>query len=243
MPSTANNSALFVRNARPALDVSNTESGVFFQDDFRVHPRLTLNLGLRYELITPFVDKNDLMVNFDPNGTGNGGRKGRFVVPTEAVKALIHPFFITYGTVTAAEAGVGRGLANTDKNNFAPRLGAAWRVTEKSVIRGGYAVVFPTSAAQGMRDAIATTPFNQTVRTNQRVGLPLGINPAGGNFGRGLTPFNNAGTRIGPGNRGECDPLRFAEPALSSNSTRRSSTSCRTISEFAFPTSAPANTV
>jgi len=69
MPSTVNNSALFVRNARPALDVSNSESGVFFQDDFKVHPRLTLNLGLRYELITPFVDKNDLMVNFDPTGT------------------------------------------------------------------------------------------------------------------------------------------------------------------------------
>jgi hypothetical protein len=192
MPSTVNNSALFVRNARPALDVSNSESGVFFQDDFKVHPRLTLSLGLRYELITPFADKNDLMVNFDPDGMGNGGRKGRFVVPTEAVKALIHPFFITYGTVTADEAGVGRGLVRTDKNNFAPRLGAAFRMTEKSVIRGGYGIVYPTSAAQGMRDAIATNTFNQSVRTRQTVGLPLGINPAGGNFGRGLTPFNNA---------------------------------------------------
>ncbi|HKU74328.1 MAG TPA: TonB-dependent receptor, partial [Pyrinomonadaceae bacterium] len=192
MPSTVNNSALFVRDVRPALDVSNTESGIFLQDDFKIHPRLTLNLGLRYELITPFVDKNDLMVNFDPNGTGNGGRKGRFVVPTEAVKARIHPFFITYGTVTADEAGVGRGLVNTDKNNFAPRLGAAFRVTDKSVIRGGYGIVYPTSAAQGMRDAIATNTFNQTVRTNQRVGLPGGINPAGGTFPRGLTPFNNA---------------------------------------------------
>src|SRR6185369_7793953 len=118
--------------------------------------------------------------------------KGRFVVPTEAVLSQIHPFFITYGTVTADEAGVGRGLVHTDRNNFAPRLGAAWRVTDKSVIRGGYGIVYPTSAAQGMRDAIATNTFNQTVRTNQRVGLPLGINPAGGNFGRGLTPFNNA---------------------------------------------------
>jgi hypothetical protein len=191
MPSTVANSALFVRNVRPALDVSNTESGVFVQDDFRIHPRLTLNLGLRYELITPFVDKNDLMVNFDPNGTGNGGRKGRFVVPTEAVLSQIHPFFITYGTVTADEAGVGRGLVHTDRNNFAPRLGAAWRVTDKSVIRGGYGIVYPTSAAQGMRDAIATNTFNQTVRNRQTVGFPLGINPAGGNFPRGITPFSN----------------------------------------------------
>lgn len=192
MPSTVNNSAVFVRDVRPALDVSNTESGFFVQDDYKVHPRLTLNLGLRYELITPFVDKNDLMVNFDPNGTGNNGRKGRFVVPTEEVKARIHPFFITYGTVTAAEAGVGRGLINTDKNNFAPRLGAAWRITDNSVLRGGYGIVFPTSAAQGMRDAIATNTFNQAVRTRQTVGLPGGINPAGGTFPRGVTPFSNA---------------------------------------------------
>ena len=59
----------------------------FFQDDYKIHHRFTLNLGLRYEFITPFVDKNDLMVNFDPTGTGNGGRKGRFVVPTEDVNA------------------------------------------------------------------------------------------------------------------------------------------------------------
>jgi hypothetical protein len=65
-------------------------------------------------------------------------------------------------------------------------------MTEKSVIRGGYGIVYPTSAAQGMRDAIATNTFNQSVRTNQTSGPALGINPAGGNFGRGLTPFNNA---------------------------------------------------
>jgi hypothetical protein len=192
MPSTVANNAVYVRDVRPALDVSNSETGVFFQDDFKIHPRLTLNLGVRYELITPFVDRNDLMVNFDPNGTGNGGRKGRFVVPTEAVKAKIHPFFITYGTVTAKEAGVGRGLVRTDKNNIAPRLGLAWRVTDSSVLRGGYGIVYPTSAAQGMRDAIATNTFNQLVRTRMTVGLPGGINPAGGTFGRGLTPFNNA---------------------------------------------------
>lgn len=214
MPSTVANSALFVRNARPALDVSNTESGVFVQDDWRIHPRLTLNLGLRYELITPFVDKNDLMVNFDPNGMGNGGRKGRFVVPTEAVKALIHPFFITYGTVTAKEAGVGRGLVKTDKNNFAPRLGAAWRITDNSVIRGGYGIVYPTSAAQGMRDAIATNTFNQSVRNRQTVGLPGGINPAGGTFPRGVTPFSNLTLASVQGIAANAIPFNLQSPRI-----------------------------
>jgi hypothetical protein len=194
MPPTT--SVTYVRDVRPALDVSNHEIGVFVQDDFKVSPRLTLNLGLRYEVHTPFVDKNDLMVNFDPTGTGNGGVKGRFVVPTEAVKAKIHPFFISYGTVTAKEAGVGRGLMNTDKNNFSPRLGFAWRVTDRTVLRGGYGFFYPTSAAQGMRDAIATNTFNQRVTKTSNAasglilsGLPGGINPAGGNYPRGITPF------------------------------------------------------
>ena len=214
MPSTVANSAVFVRNARPALDVSNSESGVFVQDDWRIRPRLTLNLGLRYEVITPFVDKNDLMVNFDPNGMGNGGRKGVFVVPSEAVKALIHPFFINWGTITAKEAGVGRGLIKTDKNNFAPRLGAAWRITDNSVIRGGYGIVYPTSAAQGMRDAIATNTFNQAVRTRQTVGLPGGINPAGGTFPRGLTPFNNATLASVQGIAANAIPFNLQSPRI-----------------------------
>jgi len=186
----------YVRDVRPALDVSNLEYGVFVQDDFRIHPRVTLNLGLRYEVHTPFVDRNDLMVNFDPNGTGNGGRKGRFVVPTEEVKAKVHPFFLDFGTVTAKEAGVGRGLINTDKNNFSPRFGIAWRVTEKTVIRGGYGFYYPLSAAQGIRDAIATNTFNQRVTKTSNAasgvflsGLPGGITPTSGTYPRGITPF------------------------------------------------------
>ena len=59
--------ATFVNQPRPPMDVSNWETGYFVQDDFRVNHRLTLNLGMRYEFFTPFVDKNDLMANFDPN--------------------------------------------------------------------------------------------------------------------------------------------------------------------------------
>lgn len=177
-------SVTFVRDVRPALDVSNWEHGYFVNDDFKVNDRFTLTLGLRYEIHTPFVDKNNLMVNFDPNGTGNGGRKGRFVVPTADVISRIHPFFVTYGVVTADDAGVGRGLVKTDKNNFAPRVGGAWRLTQNSVLRGGYGIFYPTSAAQGIRDAIATNTFNQRITKRNTLGLPGGINP------RGSTPFS-----------------------------------------------------
>jgi outer membrane receptor protein involved in Fe transport len=60
-------SVSYVLQPRPAMDVHNWENGYFFQDTWKVTPKLTLNLGLRYELITPFIDKNDLIANFDPN--------------------------------------------------------------------------------------------------------------------------------------------------------------------------------
>jgi len=183
-------SVTYVRDVRPALDVSNWEEGYFVNDDWRLTDKVTLTLGLRYELHTPFVDKNDLMVNFDPNGTGNGGRKGRFVVPTADVIPKIHPFFVNYGVVTADVAGVGRGLINTDKNNFAPRFGVAWRLTENSVLRGGFGIFYPTSAAQGMRDAIATNTFNQRITKRNTLGLPGGINP------RGITPFTGGSVSV-----------------------------------------------
>lgn len=177
-------SVLYVSKVRPALDVSNWENGFFVQDDFRVSPSVTLNLGLRYELITPYVDKNDLLINFDPNNTSPNGNKGRFIVPSEKSLPQIDQRFIDYGVVTAKEAGVGRGLVNTDRNNFAPRFGIAWRISDKSVLRGGYGIFYPTSAAQGMRDAFASSAFNQRITKRQTAGLPGGINP------RGLTPFS-----------------------------------------------------
>lgn len=177
----------FVQRRREILDVTNFEQGYYIQDEFKVTPRLTLNLGLRYELITPFVDKNNLMVNFDPSFVDSStGRHGRFIVPTADVISKVDPAIVAYGVVTADVAGVGRGLVNGDKTNFAPRLGFAFRVNDKTVFRGGYGIFFPTSAAQGIRDALESAPFNQGRTKDDRpdfglplLGFPGGINPRG----------------------------------------------------------------
>ncbi|MBA2705213.1 MAG: carboxypeptidase regulatory-like domain-containing protein [Blastocatellia bacterium] len=174
------NAARYVQKLRGPLDASNWEHGFFVMDDWKVTPRVTLNLGLRYELITPFIEKNNLLVNFDPNFINpTNHRHGRFVVPSAAVIPLIDPAMVAYGVVTADEAGVSRGLINADKNNFAPRIGLAWRLSDSSVLRGGYGIFFPTSAAQGIRDAFGSTPFNQGRRTRTRAGLSLGGWPGG----------------------------------------------------------------
>jgi hypothetical protein len=182
--------ALYVQKLRGPLDASNWEHGFFVMDDWKIRRNVTLNLGLRYELITPFIEKDDLLVNFDPDFTNPAnGRRGRFVVPTADVLPLIDPAMIAYGVVTADEAGVSRGLLNADKNNFAPRLGVAWRLSDNSVLRGGYGLFFPTSAAQGIRDALGSVPFNQGRRRRTRAGLFLGGWP-GGSTPAGQVPIS-----------------------------------------------------
>src|SRR6266566_524446 len=93
---------------------------------------------------------------------------------TSAIPFLDPRFAATLPVVTAAQSGlgIGRGLLRTDKNNFAPRVGVALRLGEKSVVRGGYGIYFPTEAAEGIRDPLSTNGFNQALTKQD-----LGVNP------------------------------------------------------------------
>jgi hypothetical protein len=195
-------SVSYVNTPRPPMDVYNWESGYFVQDDFHVNSRLTLNLGLRYDLITPFIEKNDLLANLDPNYVNpNTGGLGRFIIPSSKTLTYLDPNIVAFGYVTANQAGlgVGRGLVRADGSGFGPRIGLAYQVVPKTVLRGGYGLYYPTSAAQGIRDPIATNPFNQG-RTKRTVagGPPLGGWPTGAPGGS-TTPLTG-GTLNGFGN-------------------------------------------
>lgn len=206
--------AAFVSQLRPPMDVTNWEHGYFVQDDFKIHPRVTLYLGVRYELITPFIERNDLMVNFDPDFKAANGRRGRFVVPSRETLASVDPRMIAYGIVTADEAGVGRGLVKTDTDNVAPRLGGAWRVTDKSVIRGGYGIFYPTSAAQGIRDPLATNAFNQGRTKTSPAATPLAGWPGGLNP-RGISPFSGGALRtLGSQPSANAVPFDLKQPRI-----------------------------
>jgi hypothetical protein len=165
--------ATFVNQPRPPMEVSNWETGYFVQDDFRVNHRLTLNLGMRYEFFTPFVDKNDLLANFDPNYNDAAlGHPGRFIIPSTKTLKYLDPNIVSFGYTLAGDSGlgVGRGLVRTDRTGFGPRVGAAFMLSSKSVLRGGYGLYYPTSAAQGIRDPIATNPFNNARTMNNPTG-------------------------------------------------------------------------
>jgi hypothetical protein len=90
--------------------------GIYFNDNWKVSPKLTLNLGLRYELTTRFRERDNRHASFDLN-----------------------PGSPTYGTVVLAKDGDHRAetFSNLDKNNFAPRVGFAWQITDKTVLRAG----------------------------------------------------------------------------------------------------------
>lgn len=194
------NTVSSVNQFRPPMDVHNWEQGFFLQDDFRVNSRLTLYLGLRYELLTPFIENNDLLVNFDPSFSGPNGKKGRFVVPSQSTLSFLDSRIVNYGVVTADAAGVSRSLVNTDKNNLAVRLGLAYRLNDKTVLRGGYGTFYPTTAAQGIRDPIATNAFQQGLTKADRPAGPLsgwpgvthGFSPLTGGVQNAISGFPSA---------------------------------------------------
>jgi hypothetical protein len=121
-------------NERPPLYAQWWSFGGFFQDDFRISPRLTLHYGLRYDFNKPPVDKFDILSTFDP-------ATGAVVLPSERAVAQVHPLFpAEVPLVTASDVGLPRSLRNSDTNNFNPRVGFAFRpwADTQTVVRGGF---------------------------------------------------------------------------------------------------------
>jgi hypothetical protein len=141
---------------RGILDGKSDDFAVFAQDDWRVSNNLTVFLGLRYELVGPWHEKDQTLANFIPE------EGGYTVVPNAEVAAKLPRALIDLGRIrTADQVGLSDALINADKNNFSPRVGFAWRVggTDKTVLRGGFGVFHPTVAVQGVRDLFATNSF------------------------------------------------------------------------------------
>ena len=135
--STAYNLADFIFGLPSSINLGNPYTsnlrqhvhGVYLQDDWRVTPKLTLNIGLRWEFATPLWDRDNGWSNFDP-----------------ATATMIRA---TSGSL------YDRALVNPDYSDWGPRIGFAYNPTTNWVVRGGYGISYdffnrPGSAMEGI---------------------------------------------------------------------------------------------
>jgi hypothetical protein len=119
------------------------------QDDWKVAPNLTLNLGLRYELHPPIREIHSNTATFMPNWSGigtDGSSTVNGAIVVSDAQALSHKSTEFANAIaptpilTAAEVGIPRTLRYTNRTDFGPRLGFAWRPygSDKTVVRGGW---------------------------------------------------------------------------------------------------------
>lgn len=127
----------------PTIAARRRTFSFYSQTDWRVSPRLTLNLGARLDMITPETEDHGLYFNFDP-------KTGSIVVPNEqSLKSLDPAWPISRNPViTAAQAGYPEQLVRGDYNNLFPRFGFAYRPFggDKTVVRGGYGIYLVADA-------------------------------------------------------------------------------------------------
>ena len=125
-----------VSGVNPNTYMRSANYGLFFQDDFKVRRNLTLNLGIRWDYQGAIYNKNDALFNFD-RGTGGLIK----AVPGTPVNPAFKTSWSQIPIVEAATVGLPEHTLHfADKNNFAPRIGFAWRPRNAAsfVVRGAW---------------------------------------------------------------------------------------------------------
>jgi hypothetical protein len=132
---------LFVVHLRQTLD------SAYAQDDWKVLPNLTLNLGLRWEYGSPYSEQHNLLSNFDP----------------VSQKVLtITPGYAATSAVTPVSAGgvYGKSLVNPDLTDFGPRVGFAYAATPRIAVHGGFGMSYVHYTRAGSGDILAINAPN-----------------------------------------------------------------------------------
>lgn len=160
----------------PTTSVNNRFSyaSAFIQDDIKLTRRLTLNLGLRYEVAVPLRERTDRLTFFDPTAPNPaaGGRPGALVFAGDG------PGHIGK-----------RQIAETDFTNFGPRVGFALRLTDRTVVRSGYGIFYGTGGAVSENALGTRLQLGYNAQPTFHVTDPSGISPAF-YWDDGLPPVN-----------------------------------------------------
>jgi len=134
----------------------------YIQDDWKVNPKLTINLGLRWDYFGPIGESNGGQANFVPNGAPDG--KPEFIIPAkgkddrtlstnDTCEGIGCAGFVDLlakdGITLNSTDKYGTGLLQTQKANFAPRVGFAYEISPKLVTRGGFGIFYNSFENQG----------------------------------------------------------------------------------------------
>ncbi len=149
------------------------EVGAYVHDSWKVTPRLTLDLGVRWDKWTAYEEKFNRLANVDVDNF-----IGRFEVVTPKNVRMedlpgVPPSTLASWAArglrwkTAREAGLPDSLVRGDNNNFGPRIGAAYRLTDRMVLRGGYGEYFWTMPLAQILQTSRTNPPLNLRYTNQ----------------------------------------------------------------------------
>lgn len=146
----------------------------FLQDDFKASSTLTLNVGLRYEVMKPPKEKFGAWSMFVPS-LGKIVIAGRGQVPD--FDQRIAATGLSQYIAMAADVGLPASLRKTDYTDFAPRFGFAWRPLGRvnSVIRGGYGIFYGSSSLYRMDEYSDTYPFSINETYNAVTNNPLAL--------------------------------------------------------------------
>jgi hypothetical protein len=183
--------------------------GLFLQDDWRITPKLTVNIGLRYEYEKPVSERyNRTIRGFDfttPNPVSQQALANYARAPIPQVP--VSSFRTLGGLLFAGVGGQPSGIWTADGNNFAPRIGLAYQLTKETVLRAGYGIFYDVLGVD--RNDVNQGGFNQptnlipTLNNGQTYvatlsnPFPNGVDAAPGAsgglttfLGRGVTSFN-----------------------------------------------------
>lgn len=156
--------------------------GFYAQDDWKVNRRLTVTLGLRYELFSPTYATDGRQSNFDFTTAT------LYIPPGPDQNAPLPPNFATsYPNVTVSRGQVSKYMFPWDKTDIGPRIGFAYKLQEKTVVRAGFGIFYGGEENLGGDGNLGLSPpFNTTINLTNTAGT-FGINPfLSGGFSAGF---------------------------------------------------------
>jgi len=149
-----------------AVDAFKTYHGAYAQDNWRASSKLTLNYGLRWDWFSREQEREGEQANMVP---GAPGAASQYLIPEEWRSKALSPSFIS----NLAKDNIqlvytdefGSGLGKMPKNNFAPRLDAAYQINDRQVIRGGYGLFYGAFENRGGNPSLGYNyPFQFTLQ-------------------------------------------------------------------------------